>query len=113
MQLNALALAALWLGVSLGGWAETASKPNGFEQAFSITMALPALSIIYTSDLSSDEKQIKWSQAQEEACLFIASEGAIRGVFFEQALSQVRGRGAAQGRALSDLQWAAMIASAQ
>lgn len=112
MRLTGWMLAALWALVSLGAWAETKDKPNGFEQAFSITMVSPMISIIATTDLSSDEKQIKWSHAQQEACLFIASDGAIRGVFFEQALAHFRARRGPGAQPLSDLQWARMIASA-
>lgn len=85
--------------------------PNSLEKAFSMTGVAPSITTMFTTDLSSEEKMLKWSLAREEACLFIASDGAIRGAFFEQALARARSRYPAA--ALSDGHWALQFASAR
>ncbi|MGA4635756.1 DUF2388 domain-containing protein [Pseudomonas solani] len=79
---------------------------NAFEAAFSMTLVSPMISIIATTDLSSDEKQLKLSRAREDALAFVASAGVIRGPHLEQALELLR-----DGSATSDMAWAQAIAA--
>ncbi|WEK06876.1 MAG: hypothetical protein P0Y51_16005 [Candidatus Pseudomonas colombiensis] len=37
--------------------------PNSLEKAFSMTGVAPSITTIFTTDLSSEEKMLKWSQA--------------------------------------------------
>lgn len=79
---------------------------NAFEAAFSMTLVSPMISIIATTDLSSDEKQLKLSRAREDALAFVASAGTIRGPHLEQALRELR-----EGPTRDDMAWAQAIAA--
>ncbi|BBP83651.1 hypothetical protein PHLH8_32930 [Pseudomonas sp. Pc102] len=80
--------------------------PNAFEAAFSMTMVAPMISVIATTDLSSDEKQLKLGRTREDALAFVASGGAIRGAHLEQALGLLR-----DGSASPDMAWAQALAA--
>lgn len=80
--------------------------PNAFEAAFSMTMVSPMISVIASTDLSSDEKQLKLGRVREDALAFVASAGAIRGAHLEQALGSLR-----EGSATGDMAWAQALAA--